>query len=118
MPPKRTSPAGYQHSRTLRQQQTPAEMKLWAYLRDRRLHGVTFRRQHAIGPYVTDFCSPRHHLVIELDGSLHLQQEEEDTRRTEYLVSRGYRVLRLWNDKVMNDMQAVAATILDALRLE
>ena len=117
MPPRRTTPAGYLHSHTLRKQQTPAESKLWAYLRTRRLQGVVFRRQHAIGPYVTDFCLPRHHLVIELDGSPHLQQEEEDADRTAYLVSRGYRVLRFWNHEVMSSMETVAAAIVAALRL-
>ncbi len=118
MPPKRTSPTGYQHGRALRKRLTPPERQLWAYLRDRRLHGVVFRRQHAIGPYVADFCSPRHHLVVELDGSPHLQQEEQDRQRTDYLRSQGYRVLRFWNDDVMTNMEAVAGAILDALQLE
>jgi very-short-patch-repair endonuclease len=117
MPSKRTTPVGYQHGHTLRKSQTPAESRLWAYLRHRRLHGVVFRRQHAIGPYVTDFCSPRQHLVIELDGSPHLQQEEQDAQRTEYLVSQGYRVLRFWNNDVMTNVNAVVGEILDALQL-
>jgi very-short-patch-repair endonuclease len=117
MPPRRTTLAGYQHARTLRRQQTPAEIKLWAYVRNRRLHGVVFRRQHAVGPYVTDFCAPRHALIIELDGSPHLQQEEQDSQRTAYLVSQGYRVLRFWNHEVMSSIESVVAAILDALRL-
>lgn len=118
MPPRRTTPAGYQHAHTLRKQQTPAEIKLWACLRNRRLHGVMFRRQHAVGPYVTDFCAPRHALIIELDGSPHLQQAEQDAQRTEYLVTQGYRVLRFWNSDVMTNMDGVVAAILDALQLE
>ncbi len=117
MPPRRATPVGYQHARTLRKRQTPAEGRLWVYLRDGRLQGVAFRRQHAIGPSVTDFCAPRHRLVIELDGSPHLQQEEQDVQRTEFLVSQGYRVLRFWNNDVMTNMDGVVTAILDALQL-
>ncbi len=92
-------------------------MKLWAYLRARRLRGVIFRRQHAIGPFVVDFCSPRHNLIIKLDGSPHLQTEEQDARRTEYLASNGYRVLRFWNNEVMEDINAVIASIVEALQV-
>ena len=101
----------------LRKRLTPAESELWTYLRDGRLQGVVFRRQHAIGPYVTDFCSSRHHLVIELDGSQHLQQGQQDLQRTEYLQSRGYRVLRFWNNDVISKLDAVLAAILEALQL-
>ena len=118
MPPRRTTPTGYQHGRALRRRLTPPERKLWASLRDGRLHGVVFRRQHAIGPYVVDFCSPRHHLVVELDGSPHLRQAEQDLQRTEYLRSQGYGVVRFWNDAVMTNMDDVVAAILDALQLE
>jgi very-short-patch-repair endonuclease len=52
----------------VREEPTPAESKLWAYLRTLREDGVHFRRQHAIGPYIVDFCSPRCKLIIELDG--------------------------------------------------
>ena len=117
MPPKRTTAAGYQYGRTLRKSLTPAEGKLWAHLRGGRLGGVVFRRQHAIGPYVADFCSPRHHLVLELDGSPHLQQKEQDLQRTEYLRSQGYRVLRFWNNDVIANLDGVIAAILDTLQL-
>jgi very-short-patch-repair endonuclease len=117
VPTRRTSPTGYQHGRALRKQLTPPERRLWACLRDGRLHGVVFRRQHAIGPYVADFCSPRHHLVIEVDGSPHLQQEEQDMARTEFLRSQGYRVIRFWNNDVLTNMDGVVAAILEALQL-
>jgi very-short-patch-repair endonuclease len=51
----------------LRHEPTPAERKLWAYLRANRLNGYSFRRQHAIGPYITDFCCIKAKLIIELD---------------------------------------------------
>ncbi len=95
---------------------TPEEHKLWAYLRRRQLQGVHFRRQHAIGPYVADSCAPSQRLVIELDGSQHMEQQERDDERTAYLKLQGYRVLRFWNNQVMNDIQGVMKTILEALK--
>jgi len=99
----------------LRREQTPAEAKLWAYLRPQRLNGVHFRRQHAIGPYITDFCAPRQKLVIELDGSQHLDQEEYDAERTAFLESKGCRLLRFWNGDVMNNINGVMTVILEEL---
>jgi len=69
--------------------------------------GSSFRRQHAIGKYIADFCSIKDKLVIELDGSQHLEQEEYDEERTEYFRSKGYKVLRFWNHQVMNDIEGV-----------
>ena len=99
----------------LRQELTPAETKLWPYLRRLREQGVHFRRQHAIGPYVADFCAPGQRLVIEVDGSQHVEQQDYDDERTVYLKLQGYRVLRFWNNQVMNDMQGVMRVILQAL---
>jgi very-short-patch-repair endonuclease len=65
-----------------RKEPTPAERKLWAYLRGNKLNGVNFRRQHAIGCFVPDFCAIKEKLVIELDGSQHLEQEKYDEERT------------------------------------
>ncbi len=118
MPPRRTTPTGYQQAHRLRKESTPAELKLWAYLRQGRLRGVLFRRQHAIGRYVADFCAPRHKLIIEVDGSPHLEQQDEDAERTAFLASQGYRVLRFWNNEIMQHMDSVAAAILDALQVE
>ncbi len=112
MPPRRTTPKGYENARKLRKEPTPAEGKLWAYLRGNKLNGINFRRQHAIGNYVPDFCSPKAKLVIELDGSQHLEQEEYDKERTKYLESQGYKVIRFWNNQVMNDMDGVIRAIL------
>ena len=69
--------------------------------------GVRFRRQHAIGPFITDFCAPRRKIVIELDGSQHLDQESYDQARTDYLESQGYRVIRFWNNDVINNIEGV-----------
>ncbi len=99
----------------LRKEPTPAERKLWAYLRGNKLHGINFRRQHAIGNCVVDFVSIKHKLVIELDGSQHLEREKQDIERTQCLESKGYKVVRFWNDKVMNDINGVIRAIEIAL---
>jgi len=99
----------------LRREPTPAEAKLWAYLRRNKLRGVGFRRQHAIGRYIVDFCSPSKHLVIELDGSQHMSQEEADAERTKFLEGKGYTVLRFWNDRVLNNIAGVILAIEHAL---
>ena len=118
MPPRRTNPKGYKRARQLRKELTPAEQRLWAYLRGNKLHGVNFRRQHAIGSYIVDFVSIKNKLVVELDGSQHLNQEERDAERTQYLESQGYKVIRFWNDKVMNDIEGVIRAIEIALNKE
>ena len=99
----------------LRNDPTEAEAKLWAYLRLKRINGSRFRRQHAIGRYVVDFCSPEAMLIIEVDGSQHLQQQEHDAERTRYLESKGYRVLRFWNTDIQNDLEGVVKRIQDTL---
>ena len=117
MPGRRTTPQGYRRAIQLRKQPTPAESALWSLLRNGRLRGVSFRRQHAIGPYVADFCSPRHKLIIEVDGSPHRNVHERDAARTAFLESRGYRVLRFWNSRVLHDAEGVAQAIVEALQL-
>jgi len=118
MPPRRSTPQGYKKARLLRKEPTPAERKLWAYLRGNKLNGVNFRRPHAIGNYVADLCAIREKLVIELDGSQHLEQAEYDIERTEYLESQGYKVIRFWNNQVMNDIEGVIRAIVLAMEPE
>ena len=76
---------------------------------------IHFSPQHAIGNYIVDFCAPRKKLIVELDGSQHFEQEDYDTERTEFLKSKGYKVLRFWNSDVMNDMDSVLNIIWDTL---
>jgi len=115
MPPRRSTPKILRQAGELRKQTTPAEKKLWAYLRLMREDGIRFRRQYAIGTYITDFCAPRKKIIIELDGSQHLDQEEYDDERTKYLESQGYKVIRFWNNQVMKDIDDVMKEILFAL---
>ena len=112
---KRTTAKVFGHARQLRRNPTPAETKLWARLRAHRLNSVHFRNQHAIGNYVVDFCAPRKKLIVELDGSQHLEQQSYDAERTSYLESKGYRVIRFWNGDVINNIEAVVLRILQAL---
>ena len=95
----------------LRANPTPAEIRLWSVLRKRQRAGARFRRQHPIGPFVVDFCAPRLMLVIEVDGGQHVDLHEYDQRRTAYLTAHGYRVLRFWNNQVMDDLNAVVIAI-------
>jgi very-short-patch-repair endonuclease len=112
---KRTTPKTFRHAKQLHRNMTLAESKLWARLRAHRLEGIHFRNQHAIGSYVVDFCAPRKKLIVELDGSQHLEQEEYDAERTKYLEARGYRVLRFWNHEVMKNIEGVIFVIVQAL---
>lgn len=108
---KRTTVKVFKHARVLRRNLTPAEARLWARLRAHHLSGAHFRNQHTIGNYVVDFCAPRKKLIIELDGSQHLEQQVYDAERTSYLESKGYRVIRFWNSDVLNNIDAVVLKI-------
>jgi very-short-patch-repair endonuclease len=101
----RSNPRTKHQAINLRKTSTPAESKLWSRIRNDQL-GINFRRQHAVGKYISDFCSPQAKLVIELDGSQHMEQDasQYDAERTRYLESRGYRMIRFWNNQVMNDI--------------
>lgn len=96
----------------LRLNQTPEEAKLWSRLRAHRLAGIGFRRQHAIGKYIVDFCAPKEKLIIEVDGSQHTELEEYDQERTLFLQSQGYRVIRFTNADVKKNMETVLGEIL------
>jgi adenine-specific DNA-methyltransferase len=100
------------NARVLRKSQTDAERLLWHHLRDRRLAGHKFRRQHPIGAFIVDFVCIERRLVVKLDGGQHGLQVEEDNRRSTNLKSKGYEVVRFWNDQVLKETQAVLEEIL------
>lgn len=104
-------------SRRLRGAQTDAEAKLWTRLRAGRLFGNKFKRQAVLGSYIVDFLCPAGRLIVELDGSQHLDAATYDARRTGYLERQGYRVLRFWNNDVLARTDAVLEAILAALPL-
>jgi very-short-patch-repair endonuclease len=95
---------------------TEAEQHLWQRVRDRRLQGFKFRTQAPIGPFYADFLCSKERLIVELDGSQHIEQVERDERRTAFLASQGYRVIRFWNNDVLARTEAVLEAILWALR--
>ena len=102
-------------ARNLRQNLTNAERLLWSRLRCRQVSGFKFRRQHTIGPCICDFVCAEARVVIELDGSAHLDQASYDANRDRFLRSQGYRVLRFWNGDVLNQTESVMETIFEAL---
>lgn len=100
-----------QQARALRKNQTDAEKLLWNHLRARQLHGYKFRRQVPIGRYIVDFTCPSLKLVIELDGSQHMNNVPYDDRRTSFLTSQGYKVTRFWNNEVLEQTDSVLAAL-------
>ncbi len=107
--------AGYNQAKDLRHRSTDAELLLWKRLRNRSIDDVKFRRQQPIGPYVVDFVCMERRLVIEVDGGQHTEQLERDEARTAYLKSKGYRVLRYWNNEVLGQTESVLEAIHEAL---
>ena len=97
-------------ARAMRRDPMAVERIIWRMLRDRRFGGAKFRRQAPIGPYIADFARPSHRLVVELDGSQHAESAS-DRRRDAYLAARGWRVLRVWNAEVVENVNAVLAKI-------
>ncbi|MEO8101304.1 MAG: endonuclease domain-containing protein [Betaproteobacteria bacterium] len=102
-------------ARSLRRKSTDAENLLWQQLRNRRLLGHKFRRQVPIGAYIVDFLCEGAALIIELDGGQHSEQAGYDQARTEWLVRRGFRVIRFWNNEVVSNMEAVVEKLLSIL---
>jgi len=103
------------HVRTLRTDQTDAERLIWSRVRRRQVGGFKFRRQHQIGLYICDFASLDGRLVVELDGSQHLDRAAYDERRDDFLRSAGFRVFRFWNGDVLARPDEVIDTIYEAL---
>ena len=101
-------------ARQLRRTMTDAERRLWFLLRSRQLAGFKFRRQHPFGPFILDFACIEHRLVIEADGRQHVDNAY-DQRRTAWLESRGWKVIRFWNNDILTNPEAVAIGILDAV---
>ena len=97
--------------RALRTNPTRAESALWQHLAVRRTSGVRFNRQVPIGPFICDFVSRGARLVIEVDGGQHDWQSGDDVRRTRFIEHQGYRVIRFWNNDVLERMEGVVAEI-------
>jgi very-short-patch-repair endonuclease len=115
--PKRSNTKTKHRAIQLRKKSTPAERKLWSKIRDDQL-GVNFRRQHAVSNFIPDFVCIEKKLIVELDGSQHLEQEEYDEERTRFLKTEGYRVIRFWNNDVMKNIDSVILAIIYATENE
>jgi very-short-patch-repair endonuclease len=111
MPRRSSTLKTHERAKALRHNLTFAELKLWTHLRSHRLRDIHFRRQYSIGNYIVDFCAPRHKLIIELDGSQHLENIERDRERSDFLAGKGYRILRFWNHEVTNNLESVLNVI-------
>ncbi|MFZ4537732.1 methionine--tRNA ligase [Propionivibrio sp.] len=114
------SPDLISRARTLRHGQTDAETLLWGLLRDRQIAGAKFRRQHPLDlghgqRYILDFFCQEALLAVELDGSQHAEAVHYDNERTRALAVAGIRVLRFWNNEMLQETEAVLETIFAAL---
>ena len=98
-------------TRRLRRDSSDAERLLWRKLRHRQLDGHKFRRQHLIGPFIVDFVCLESRLVVEVDGGQHASAASGDAERTVWLESEGYRVLRFWNNEVLESTEGVLTRI-------
>jgi very-short-patch-repair endonuclease len=101
-------------ARRMRHQPTAAESILWASLRNRKLDGFRFRRQHAIGRFIVDFYCSDLKLVLEVDGQIHKGRRDEDEARDKFLAERGLTVLLFSNDRVEGALDGVLAEISEA----
>jgi len=98
----------------LRNAATPQEIILWSKLKNSQL-GFKFRRQHSIGKYIVDFYCPEKKLIVELDGSQHIDSEY-DRERDKYLKDLGFRIIRFWDNDVNNNLEGVLLRILKNLK--
>ena len=100
-------------SRQLRKNMTDSERALWSRLRNKQILGVQFYRQKPIGGYIVDFYAPQVKIVVEVDGSQHLQNHhaQKDRSRDEYLSSLGVQVLRFNSREVLEEREAVVEMI-------
>ena len=102
-------------ARRLRRDSTQAEMILWKQIRSRQLAGYKFLRQAPLGQYILDFVCFERRLIVEIDGGHNQEQAAYDNERTAWLESQGFRVLRFWNNELLEQMEAVTQVILQGL---
>jgi very-short-patch-repair endonuclease len=112
---KHPTPGALTRARTLRQNMTEAEKRLWRLLRAHQMHGARFRRQVPFGRYVADFVCHEARLIVEIDGGQHDPSLPAEAHRTAFLQSQGYCVLRFWNNEVLENLEGVYSTIAAAL---
>lgn len=105
------------YSQNLKKNTTQSENYLWYFLRNRRLKKYKFRRQYVIPPYIVDFVCLKKKIIIELDGGQHNHNKHQtyDEKRTEFLKSAGYQVIRFWNEEIFKNPDEVLGVIFDNL---
>ena len=101
------------HRRDLRKNQTEAEKRVWHFLRNKQFEGLKFFRQYGVGSYILDFYCPSLKLAIELDGGQHAESTNlvYDEKRSQFLHERRIKVLRFWNNEVIENIEGVMEKI-------
>jgi len=107
----RMKAATKQNSRSLRREMTDAEKLLWRHLRMEQFGGHKFRRQHPLGNFIVDFVCLEAALVLEVDGGQHADHSDSDAIRTQWLETKGFRVMRFWNNEVLGNIEGVKLVI-------
>jgi len=107
-------------SRELRKNMTPQERKLWKIIRNRQFFGYRFRRQFPIGQYIVDFVNREKNIVIEIDGGQHnpIDEDSYDNKRTKFLNSEGYTVVRFWNNEIDNNIEGVYLKLMQVFEIK
>ena len=114
MPHRSVPPMNRRFGKAMRQRMTEAEARLWLRLRKPGVAGLRFRRQAPIGPFIVDFFCPQYRLIVEVDGGQH--SDEVDRERDAWLTEQGYRVVRVWNNEMKENIEGVCAVISAAAR--
>ena len=106
-------PSRKEDRRRLRKDATDAERKLWSILRNRQMAGLKFLRQYSVGPYILDFYCPERRLAIEVDGGQHadIRGRQRDSHRDRDLQHLNIRVIRFWNNDVLQNIEGIGQTI-------
>lgn len=107
----------FEYAKQNRANSTPAESALWEELRNKKLKGYKFRRQHPVGVFILDFYCHAAKLAIEIDGEYHLEQEQQiyDRARTELLNQTGIKELRFTNQDILTNLPSVLGNIIQIL---
>ena len=98
-------------ARKLRKNATDTENLLWNSLRSKRFGGLKFRRQAPIGHYILDFVCFEKRIIIECGGGQHMEQKEKNEKRDKWFSDKGYRVLRFWDNQILQSLEIVLEEI-------
>ena len=102
----------------LRKNLTESEAIVWSILRNRKFMNLKFRRQHRIENYIVDFFCHEYSLILEVDGKVHDHQKDYDEIREQFLRSKGYRIIRITNQEVKDNLNLLLEKIRDVIKLQ